>query len=70
MALKAFKTKRELHHCLTTFKVFNSEKDAITLLKFLIPKRTSSLLRTLKVLNIEKELHHFLETHKDFNFEQ
>ena len=31
--------KRELHHCLTTLKVFNSEKDAITVLKFLIPKK-------------------------------
>ena len=28
IALKAFKTKRELHHRLTTLKVFNSEKDA------------------------------------------
>ena len=39
MALNAFKTERKLHHCLTTLKVFNSEKDAITVLKFLIPKK-------------------------------
>ena len=38
-ALKAFKTERELHHSLTTLKVFNSEKDAITVLKFLKPKK-------------------------------
>ena len=25
-ALKAFKTLKELHHCLTTTKVFNTEK--------------------------------------------
>ena len=38
-ALKAFKTERELHHCLANLKVFNSEKDAITVLKFLMPKK-------------------------------
>ena len=63
--------KRELHHCLTTLKVFNSEKDAITVLKvFNTEKGLYHLLRTLKVFNVEKELHHFLETLKGFNFEQ
>ena len=71
MALKTFKTKRKLQRCLSTLKVFNSEKDTITVLKFLIPKKDfHHLLRTLKVFNIEKELHHFLETLKGFNFEQ
>ena len=78
-ALKDFKTKRELHHCLTTLKVFNSEKDAITVLEhgvnsmvkvFNTEKGLHHLLRTLGVFNIEKELHHFLETLKGFNFEQ
>ena len=67
-ALKAFKTKRELHHCLTTLKVFNSEKDAITVLKFLIPKK--DFITCLGLFNIQKELYHFLETLKGFNFEQ
>ena len=38
-ALKAFKTERELHHGLKIPKDFNSEKDAITVLKFLIWKK-------------------------------
>ena len=37
--IKAFKTERELHHSLTTLNVFNSEKDAMTVLKFLMLKK-------------------------------
>ena len=54
-ALKAFKTKRELHHCLTTHKVFNSEKGVITVLKFLIPKKDFiTCLGLLKFLSLRK----------------
>ena len=30
-ALKAFKTQKEFHQCPTTFKVFNTEKSALSL---------------------------------------
>ena len=70
-ALKAFKTEIELHHCLTTPKVFNSEKRFHQYRKvFNTEKRLHHLLKTRKVFNIEKELHYFLETLKSFNFEQ
>ena len=55
MAINAFKTERDLHHYLTTFKVFNSEKYAITVLKFLIPKKDFiTCLRLLKFLTLRK----------------
>ena len=56
MALKAFKTERELHHSLTTLNVFNSEKkDAIIVLKFLIPKKDFiTCLGLLKFLTLRK----------------
>ena len=44
-------------------KNFILEKDTITVLEFLIPKK-------VKFFSIEKGLHHFLETHKNFNFEK
>ena len=54
-ALKAFKTERELHHCLTTPKVFNSEKGAITVLKYLIPKKDFIIcLGLIKFLTLRK----------------
>ena len=55
-ALKAFKTERELHHSLTTLNVFNSEKkDAIIVLKFLIPKKDFiTCLGLLKFLTLRK----------------
>ena len=54
-ALKAFKTERELHHCFTTLKVFNSQKDAITILKFWIPKKDFiTCLGLLKFLTLRK----------------
>ena len=54
-AVKAFKTQRELHHCLAALKVFNPEKDTITVLKFLIPKKDSiTFLRLVKLLTLRK----------------
>ena len=70
-ALKAFKTERELHHCLMTLKVLNSEKRRHHCLKvFNTGKGLRHLLRTPKIFNTEKELHHFRETLKGFNFEK
>ena len=47
--------KRELHHSFTTLKVFNSEKDAITVLKFLIPKKDLiTCLGLLQFLTLRK----------------
>ena len=57
-ALKAFKTQKELYHCLTTPKVFNTEKGH------------HHFLTTLKVFTVEKGLHHFFETLKGFIFEK
>ena len=42
--LKAFKTLKERHHCLTTAKVFNTEK-----------KDSVTFFTTLKVFNTEKK---------------
>ena len=54
-ALKAFKTERELQHSLATPKIFNSEKDAITVLKCLIPKKDFiTCLGLLKFLTLRK----------------
>ena len=58
MALKAFKTQKELHHCLTTIKV-------LTLKKVL-----RQFFMTFKFVNAEKELHRFLTTLKVFNTEK
>ena len=70
LSLKAFKTERELHHCLTTLKVFYTEKRRHHCLKvFNTQKLLHHLLRT-QVFNVHKELHHFLETLKGFNFEK
>ena len=70
-ALKAFKTERELNHCLMTLKVFNPEKRRHLCLKaFNTGKGLQRLLRTLNIFKTEKELHHFLETLKGLNFEK
>ena len=70
-ALKAFKTERELHHCLMTLKVFNAENRRHHCFKvFNTGKRLQHLPRTLHIFKTEKELHHFLETLKGFNFEK
>ena len=54
-AFKAFKTETELHHCVATLKVFDSEKNAITVLKFLIPKKDFiPCLGLLKLLTLRK----------------
>ena len=53
-ALKAFKTERELHHCLKIPKDFNSEKDAISLKVFNTEKRFHRLIKTRKVLTLRK----------------
>ena len=54
-ALKGFKTERELHHCHTPLKVFNSEKESMAVLKFLIPKKDFiTYLGILKFLTLRK----------------
>ena len=47
-----------LNHCLTTLRVFNTEKGL------------HHFLTTLKVFIIEKRLHRFLETLEGFNFDE
>ena len=70
-ALKAFKTQRKLHHCLTALKVFNTEKRHHHCLKvFNTVKGLHYFRRTLKVFNIAKGLHHLLETLRGFNFKK
>ena len=70
MALKAFKTQKKLHHCHTTFEVFNAEKKhSVTssrLLKFLPLKKGSITSLRLKGFNFEEWLHHILMALKVF----
>ena len=67
-AFTAFKTKKELHHCLTTLKAFNAEKGLrhfLTTLKVFNTEKRQHYC--LKVFNTEKRLHHLLRTLKVFN---
>ena len=69
--LKFLILKKGLRCFLTTLKVFNPEKDTITVLGFLIQKKDSiTFLGLLKFLILMKGIHHFLETRKGFNFEK
>ena len=70
-ALKNLIIKKVLRYFLTTLKVFNSEKNTIIVLEFLLRKKDSiTFLGLLKFCNIKKGIHHFLVTLKGFNFEK
>ena len=73
MALKASKTQKERHHCLTTLRVFNTEKRTPFLPTFKVSNAEKGLhhfLKALEVFNNEKGLQDFLTTLKVFNIEK
>ena len=70
-ALKAFKTQRELHHCLAALQFFNTKKGHrwfIMTLKVFNPEKRRH--HCLKGFNTEKGLPHLLRTLKVLNIEK